>query len=318
MPENFKTALENIPEDTKIRNLLSGDYWKFIYTAIHIHNNHHNLINANRKNLEILYSHIYEEYFTIKCIIHAAYCRICKVPTRYPLEKLNKEEIHATAGLLTFSANYGYYFWDVDTACSPADLLHFFIKNGVMPIPPLPFNNSEEQRARLITYRMVIGLIPDVRESFIEEMKNKQFTFSINSQFSDGDFERKLKEIELQRKMTDIAIEQILDGEPRQLDEVANLIRMRKRVVPDNFHADSNPARCIGLLMYDSIISPNETCYDIISKFKSSEIYRDIETIKLFKKSNNIYISDKENGILKRWLNTTKECVERMAVLPFK
>ena len=57
---------------------------------------------------------------------------------------------------------------------------------------------------------------------------------------------------------------------------------------------------------------------NIINRFKSSDIYRKIETIKLFKKSNNIYISDKENSILKRWLNTTQECVEKVAVLSFK
>ena len=318
MPENFKTALENTTEDTEIRNFLSGDYWKFVYTATHIHKNHHDLVNDNRKNLEILYPYIDEEYYSLRCIINASYCRICKMPTSYPLEKLNKEEIHAVAGLLIFSVNYGYYFWDIDTACNPADVLHFFIKNDVMPIPPLSFNSSEEQRARLITYRMAIGMISDARESFIEEMKNKQFTFSINSQFSDTNFERKIKEIELQRKMTDIAIEQIIDGDPRQLDEVAKLIKMRKCLVPDNFHADSNPARCIGLLMHDSIVSQNEPCDNIINRFKSSETYRKIGTIKLFKKSNNIYISDKENSILKRWLNTTQECVEKVAVLSFK
>ena len=318
MPENFKTALENITEDTEIRNFLSGDYWKFVYTATHIHNNHHDLINANRKNLEILYPYIDEEYYSLRCIINASYCRICKMPTSYPLEKLNKEEIHAVAGLLTFSVNYGYYFWDIDTACNPSDVLHFFIKNDVMPIPPLPFNSSEEQRARLITYRMAIGLISDARESFIEEMKNKQFTFSMNSQFGDDNFEKKLKEIEIQHKMTDIGIEQIFDGDPRQVDEVAKLVKMRKLVVPDNFHSDSTPARCIGLLMYDIMVSPGEPCDDIISRFKSSEKYREIETIRLFKKSDNAYISDKDNGTLKRWLKTTQKCIEKMAVLPFK
>lgn len=317
-PDNSKTALKNIIEDIEIRNLLSGDYWKFIYTATHIRKNHHKLIITNRKNLEILYSYIDNEYYTIRCIINASYCRICKMPVSYPLEKLNKEEMHAVAGLLTFSVNYGYYFWDIDTACNSSDILNFFIKNDAMPIPPLPFNSSEEQRARLITYRMVIGLIADARQAFTEEMKIKPSTFSISSQFGDVNFERKIKEIELQRKMTDLAIEQILDGEPRQRDDVAKLIKMRKCVVPDSFHADSNPARCIGLLMYDNIISPSEACDDIIGKFKTSELYQKIEIIKLFKKSNNPYISDKENSILKKWLNTTKECVEKMAVLSLK
>ena len=54
------------------------------------------------------------------------------------------------------------------------------------------------------------------------------------------------------------------------------------------------------------------------SKFKNSDIFKKIESIRLFKKSNNVYISDKDNGTLKRWLKITQECIEKMAVLPFK
>ena len=74
--------------------------------------------------------------------------------------------------------------------------------------------------------------------------------------------------------MNDLIVEQIIDGEPRQVEEVAELIKMRKVVVPDNFHYDSIPARCIGLIMYDFIVSPDESCDSIISKFKNSDIFK--------------------------------------------
>ena len=335
MPKDFRTILRNIPEDDvanfrknnkqikknediEIRNLLSGDTWKFVYTAKHVHKNHHNLINNNRNNIEILFRHIDEEYFTLRCIVNALACKIAGEATAYPLETLSEKERCAALELLIFSCKFGYYFWDIDRKCDSNDIFDFFINHDSMPIPVLPYNNSSEQRARIITFSIALGSIFEVRESFIEEMKNKQFTFSMNSQFGDDNFEKKLKEIEIQHKMTDIGIEQILDGDPRQVDEVAKLVKMRKLVVPDNFHSDSTPARCIGLLMYDIMVSPGEPCDDIISRFKSSEKYREIETIRLFKKSDNAYISDKDNGTLKRWLKTTQKCIEKMAVLPFK
>jgi len=335
MPKDFRTILKNIPEDDvancrrsnkkikknediEIRNLLSGDTWKFVYTSKHVHKNYDNLINTNRKNLEILSHYIDEEYFTLRCIVNAIACKIVGEANAYPLKTLSKKECCAALELLFFSYKFGYYFWDIDRKCDSNDILDFFIKHGSMPIPALPYSSSNEQISRIITFRIALGSMSEVRDSFIEEMKNRKFTFSINSQFSDDNFEKKLKEIEIQHKMTDIGIEQILDGDPRQVDDVAGLVKMRKHVVPDNFHSDSTPARCIGLLMYDFMASPGEPCEDIISRFKSSEKYREIETIRLFKKSDNAYISDKDNGTLKRWLKTTQECIEKMAVLAFK
>ena len=305
-------------EETQIRNLLAGDYWKFVYTARHIFKNYQNLINENTENSIFLLPYIDEEYYQIRCIIHALVCNKLRKETTYQLEKLHEGEIYAAVKLLEFSCKFGYYFWDIVNVCDPNDILDFFTKRGLMPIPPLPFCNSHEQLARFITFRMIIGTKPEMRESFIEEIKNEKYTFSISSQFKDDNFEKKLKQIKFQCEVKDRIVEQIIDGEPRPVEEVAELIKIRKVVVPDNFHYDSIPARCIGLIMYDFIVSPDESCDSIISKFKNSDIFKKIESIRLFKKSNNVYISDKDNGTLKRWLKITQECIEKMAVLPFK
>ena len=305
-------------EETKILNLLAGDYWKFVYTARHISKNYQNLIYDNIDNLKILSPYIDDEYYQIRCIINALACYMAGKETTYQLEKLHIVEACAAVKLLEFSCKFGYYFWDIYNVCNSNNLLDFFIKHGSMPNPALPYCNSHEQLARIITFRMAIGIKPEVRESFIEEMKNEQYTFSISSQFNDDNFENKIKQIKFQRKMKDIIVEQIIDGEPRQVEEIAEQIRTRKEVVSDNFHYDSIPARCIGLIMFDSIVSPDESYDNIISKFKTSDIFKHIESIRLFKKSNNCFISDKDNGTLKRWLKITQECVEKMAVLPFK
>ena len=305
-------------EDTEIRNFLAGDYWKFIYTSKYVRKKYQKLIDFNRNCFDVLSSHIDEEHFTLRCIINACVCDICGEPTAYSLANLNDNEIYAATGLLLFSQKFGYYFWDIDSVCNSDAILDFFQKNGSLPIPPLPYNNNEEQRARIATYKVAMGTIFEGRESFIEEMKNTTHIFQILSQFHDDDIENNIKKIRLQSKIKDLSIEQMLDGDPRPVDEVADLIKMRKCIVPDSFHSDSIPARCIGLLMYDSMISPDESCDDIVDRFKSTDKYKYIDKFRLFKKSDNAYISDKDNSTLKRWLKTTQNCVEKMAVLPFK
>ena len=335
MTKNFKNVLKvvseddvadcrrnnkknEITEDIEIRNILAGDYWKFIYTAKHVSKNHQESININRNCLNTLSHYIDEEYFTLRCIINACVCDICGEPTAYSLTSLNDDEIHAAARLLLFSQKFGYYFWDIDGACSSDTLLDFFQNNGSMPIPPLPYNSNEEQRARYATFKIAIGTLFIGKESFIEEMKNNKPKFEIASQFHDDNFEKKIKQIRLQSKIGDITIEQMLDGDPRPINEVADLIKMRKCIIPDSFHSNSIPARCIGLLMYDSMVSPDEDYNDIVDRFKSTDKYKQMDKVRLFKKSDNAYISDKDNSMLKRWLKTTQNCVEKMAVLPFK
>lgn len=305
-------------EDIEIRNLLAGDYWKFIYTAKHVHKNHYEFINTNRNNLEMLSCYIDEEYFTLRCIINALVCKLSGAAATYPLETLSEKERRAALELLIFSCKFGYYFWDIDGACSSDTLLDFFQKNGSMPIPPLPYNSNEEQRARYATFKIAIGTIFVGRESFIEDMKNTTDTLQISSQFHDDDIENKINGIRLQRKIKDLSLEQMLDGDPRPINEVAELIKMRKCIIPDSFHSNSIPARCIGLLMYDSMVSPDEDYNDIVDRFKSTDKYKQMDKVRLFKKSDNAYISDKDNSMLKRWLKTTQNCVEKMAVLPFK
>lgn len=335
MPKHLRTVLKNISkddvancrrskkqieksEDIKIRDLLSGDYWKFVYTARYIFKNYQSLIYDNIKNLKILYPYIDDEYYQIRCIINALACYNAGKETTYQLEKLHIEEASAAGKLLEFSYKFGYYFWDIYNVYDSNSLLDCFITQGSMPNPALPYCNSHEQLARIITFRMAMGSKPEVRESFIDEIKNEKYTLSISSQYGDSSFEKKAKQLELQQKLRSSIIEQLNDGAPRQVEEVLELIKMRKVVVPDNFHYDSIPARCIGLIMYDSIVSPDETCDDIIGKFKTSDIFKKVESIRLFKKSDNAYISDKDNYTLKRWLKITQECIEKMAVLPLK
>jgi hypothetical protein len=305
-------------EDIEIRNLLAGDYWKFIYTAKHVHKNHYEFINTNRNNLEMLSCYIDEEYFTLRCIINALVCKLSGAAATYPLETLSEKERRAALELLIFSCKFGYYFWDIGSVCSSTDILNFFCNNGAMPSPPLPYYSNNEQMARIATYKMAIGTLFIGKESFIEEMKNNKPKFEIASQFHDDNFEKKIKQIRLQSKIGDITIEQMLDGDPRPIEEVADLIKMRKPIVPDCFHPNSIPARCIGLILYDSMVSLDEKCDDIVGRFKASDKYKDLERVRLFKKSDNTYISDKDNSTLKRWLKTTQNCVEKMAVLSFQ
>ena len=257
-------------EETKILNLLAGDYWKFVYTARHISKNYQNLIYDNIDNLKILSPYIDDEYYQIRCRINALACYMAGKETTYQLEKLHIVEACAAVKLLEFSCKFGYYFWDIYNVCNSNNLLDFFIKHGSMPNPALPYCNSHEQLARIITFRMAMGSKPAVRESFIDEIKNEKYTLSISSQYGDSSFEKKAKQLELQQKLRSSIIEQLNDGAPRQVEEVLELIKMRKVVVPDNFHYDSIPARCIGLIMYDSIVSPDETCDDIIGKADST------------------------------------------------
>lgn len=319
--ENFKQNSENIivesTEELEIRNILSSDYWKFVYTAECAHKNYSDLINMCRNSFEILSKYIDDEYYTLRCIINASLCKINSQKSAYSLTNLSSDEARAAVDLLLFSCKFGYYFGDIYDKCGSDDILDFFIKHNSMPIPPLPFNSNDEQRARIATYKMAVGTIFAGRESFKEEMKNTKFTYSIESEFGDKSFGKKIKRTNFRQKVTEISIEQIFDGEPRQVHELAEIIKMRKCIVTDSYYSGSIPARCIGLIMYNAMTSSEEPYDDVVNRFKSTVQYEKINNIRLFKNSGNAYISDKDNSILKRWLKATHKCVEKMSVLDF-
>ena len=241
MSRNFKKVLEAIPEedvanyrmnnkkvdlseDIKARNLLSGDYWKYIYTAKCIYKYHFDSISSSRNNLDILHNYVEEDSYTLRCIINAIACKLAGEKTSFPLETLSTEEFQAAKKLYVFSSKFGYYFWDIDNVCNPKDLIDFFIKNNSMPLPPLPFCSNQEQRARVITYRLFSGSIFTGRESFVEEMENKEFHLPISFKFKDANFEKNLKNASLEQKMTCLAVEQTTEGEPKSTNEVTEFI----------------------------------------------------------------------------------------------
>lgn len=335
MPKNFKKVLEAIPEEDvanyrmnnkkfeiseeiEVRNLLAGDYWKYVYTAKCIHKNYSDWISHSKDSLDILSNYIEEDSYTLRCIINAVACKIHDGKSSFPLENLSVDEFQAAIKLYVFSIRFGYYLWDIDNICTSVDIINFFIKNNSMPLPPLPFCNNQEQRARVITYRLFSGSIFTGGKSYVEEMKNKDFHPQVSYKYHDDNFENKIKFFQLDYEMTCFAVEQTVDGEPRPTSKVAEFIRMRKCLVQDEFHSNSNAARCIGLLMYDTMASPEENIETTVKNFRFTDTYSKLDNIRIFKKSNNPFISDKDNLTLKRWLKTTKECIEKMSVLTVK
>lgn len=307
-----------LTEDVEIRNLLAGDYWKFVYTAMFVNKYHQDLISLHRRNLNALCQYFDEEYYTLRCIINALACKFSGEPASHNLDSLKEYDLNAATQLLIFSCSFGYYFWDIDKPCTSDEIIDFFIKVGSTPMPPLPFNNSDEQIARIATFKLAIGTIFTGRESFIEEMKGKKNTYKFELSTEESGIENKLKRLALQHQIAKTTVDQMHNNEPRTVAEVSEMIKMRKCVVQDQFSHDSIPARCIGLLLYEIMISSGKGIDDTINAFKSTDTYQNLLTIRLFKKSSNVYLSDKDTLTLKRWLKITQACIEARAVLPLK
>lgn len=308
------------PEEVKIRDLLSGDFWKYIYTSRFIHINDNSLININKININTLSNYIDDEMYDIRCMINALACMLTDHPYSYPLDKLGSKEIMAVASLLDFSMKYGYYFWDIDNACNSNDIIDFFSKHNSTPLPPLPFGNNEEQTARALTYRMAQGTVFTGSESFIKEMKNNKYKSTIEYGYSDD--KKALRNTVCKIEFSQDKIKQLIrlmeDGEPQKEEDIKEIITKRKSFVPDKFHSISNPGRCVGLVMYDYMLDNNYNINDCIKEFKKSEIYGRINSIKLFASSEDAYISDKEDIVLKRWILKTQECIKTRSVLTLK
>lgn len=336
MTEDIKKYLEIVPEEQvaairesnkyienteeiEIRNLLSCDFWKFMYTAKHIQKKRQDLLIRHRKNIEVLSKYADEDGYNLRSIINALSCKLNNEKYKFPLENLSENEYNAAKELLFFSLTCGYYFWNIDNICTSHELLNFFIEHGSMPAPPLPFNSSKEQMARCITYKAVFGTTFIGRESFIEEMKNTKINSSVSFKYGEDKniVQNKMKIIDFEQYGKKLNIDLMINGDPLRKEEIENIIKKRKCIVSDSFNSDSNPARCVGLLMYDDMIDFNGDVNDFIKSFKKSNIYNEINKIKLFKKSNNAFISDKDDLTLKRWIEITQNCVKNISVLPF-
>lgn len=307
-------------EEVNIRDLLSGDFWKYIYTSRYIHINDNNLININKININTLSNYIDDEMYDIRCMINALACMLAGHPYSYPLDKLGSKEIKAVAGLLDFSMKYGYYFWNIDNSCDSNFIIDFFSKHNSTPLPPLPFGNNEEQIARALTYRMAQGTVFTGSEYFIKEMKNNKYKLII--EIGHNDDKKALRntvcKIEYSQDKIKQLIKLIEDGEPQKEEDIKEIITKRKSFVPDKFHSVSNPGRCVGLVMHDYMLENNYNINDCINEFKKTEIYGRINNIKLFAFSEDAYISDKEDIVLKRWLLKTQECIKTRSVLTLK
>lgn len=301
-------------QEQVLRDFLASDFWKFIYTSRNIAYNAPSLLADYDFYITDLDRVIDEEGYALRCAINAMSHQLCGRPYEYDLDSLSLDEASGIYFLLQNAVKYGYYLWDVRWACRAEEIVEFFIKYNYLPLPPLPFGNSEEQKVRHLTFRSVVGMLHD--EIYCNDVHGVRYV--IDSSFNDADIDVKLRKIKFYHDFHSIHANLISTSEPLDEEYLVALQRDRKIVIDDGFQSNSNAARCIGLWMHDEMIRLGCEEGNAVDIFKKSDKYEKWSQVRLFHGSTNPYLSDKDNGTLKRWLRTTIRCVESMSVLSFK
>lgn len=305
-------------EENTIRDLISSDYWKYVYTATHFTKKFPDIISRNRQSIAVLSDHIGRDGYDIICMINAVILKLSGQKYTYDLESLSKDEVFAISDLAFSSCHMGYYPWDIDRLCQPEEILDFFIQHGSMPCPPIPFASNREQQARLYTYNAVHGRIFEWSGTFKKELLDTKYICNFSYTLDDDKiFEENYKQIKFIRQMTIDTANETFNDTPLSENHIADIIKKRKYIIKDSYHKNSNIARCIGLIMYQYM----DTEGDINKFYKNfilTDTYKKLCDKVVFENKDEPHLSDKDPTIVKSWLKITINCIEEKAVKSFK
>ena len=82
-------------EENTIRDLISSDYWKYVYTATHFTKKFPDIISRNRQSIAVLSDHIGRDGYDIICMINAVILKLSGQKYTYDLESLSKDEVQS-------------------------------------------------------------------------------------------------------------------------------------------------------------------------------------------------------------------------------